>query len=312
MAMQPFTLQDALQLQLDRKQMSCKKAHAFLKAWRTSKSCPAAPQGAGGPAASQGSAMPQPREPLVGFSDDMEDLTNSPDFDWRTYVASRSPHDLNAVFVDDVDKEQSIERFEIRFIKPIDRNCNQHRCDFVAHRSDGMFVRFHPSQGKDAIPVIATWEDIDLPTPAEFEGRILGHEPSRPAASQGHAWAMPQARGVYHALSQQDNISKSEGMDFLLEKLRLIEAENWGRCFWEDLTDQTQFKWPYLVAGLRDGHEVLQSGVEQFCLVWVGREWQRPAFYLRLRESTFGRERVLFLNMKAVWNAEAVKDILWC
>ena len=251
--------------------------------------------------------MPQPREPLVGFSDDMEDLTNSPDFDWRAYVASRSAKALAEVFIDWW--VTSIERFEIRFIKPFDWIYNQHRCDFVAHRSDGMFVLFHPFQDRDAIPAIVTWDDICLPTPASFEGRILGHEPSRPAASQGHAWAMPQARGVYHALSQQDNISKSEGMDFLLEKLRLIEAENWGRCFWEDLTDQTQFKWPYLVAGLRDGHEVLQSGVEQFCLVWVGRKWQCPAFYLR--ESTCGREWVLFLNTKAVWNAEAVEDILW-
>ena len=84
------TLQDAYQLQREGKTMTAKKAHAFLKAWRTDKSCPAASQGGGGPAASQGS----PKDRLVPFSIDMEDLTNSPDFDWRAYVASRSAADL--------------------------------------------------------------------------------------------------------------------------------------------------------------------------------------------------------------------------
>ena len=299
-----FTLDDAYQLQRDRKYMSIKKAHAFLKAWRTDKSCPAASQGGGGPAASQGS----PKDRLVPFSIDMEDLTNSPDFDWRAYVASRSAADLATVF----EQHLTIERFEIRFIKPIDRNCNQHRCDFVAHRSDGMVIRFHPSQTKDATPVIATWEDIEFWSGADFSGRpFLGHEPSRPAASQGHAWATPAARGVYHAVSDQDIMNKSEGMAFLMHKQAEIEAARWGRRFWEDLTDQSQFSWPYLVAGLRGGHEVLQNGVEQFALVWVGQDWQQPAFFIRQSSDPL-IEWVLFLNSKNVWNEEAVVDIHWC
>ena len=119
------TLQDAYQLQREGKTMTAKKAHAFLKAWRAKHSRPAAPQGDGGPAAPLGNApwgMPQPRKPLVAFVLEVEDLTESPHFDWRAYVAARAPADLAAVFED-----QSIERFNIRFIKPVDRNFNQYR-----------------------------------------------------------------------------------------------------------------------------------------------------------------------------------------
>ena len=95
-------------------------------------------------------------------------------------------------------------------------------------------------------------------------------------------------------------MSKDQGMSFLVEKQRLIEAEQWRRRFWEDLTDQTEFPWSYLVAGLRGGQEVLQAGVDQFALCWVGGEWKRPAFYIR---EACGRESVLLLTTRAVWNA---------
>ena len=303
--MAPFTLQDAYQLQREGKTMTAKKAHAFLKAWRAKHSRPAAPQGDGGPAAPQGNApwgMQQPRKPLVAFALEVEDLTESPHFDWRAYVAARTPADLAAVFED-----QSIERFDIRFIKPVDRNCNQHRCDFIAHRTDGVLVRFHPSQAQDAIPVLAVWADICITSLPDFQGRELGW--AGPAAPQGEEWAMPQARGVYHAVSRHDTMSKNQGISFLLEKQRLIEAEQWRRRFWEDLTDQTEFPWSYLVAGLRGGQEVLQAGVDQFALCWVGGEWKRPAFYIR---EACGRESVLLLTTRAVWNAEAVAHIDWC
>ena len=75
-----------------------------------------------------------------------EDLTNSPDFDWRAYVAHREPALLAMLF-----EEKTIESFEIRFCKPIDRNCNQHRCDFVAHRSDG-------TMKSRAMPCCASWQ----------------------------------------------------------------------------------------------------------------------------------------------------------
>ncbi len=77
------------------------------------------------------------------------------------------------------------------------------------------------------------------------------------------------------------------------------------------MTDEKQFQWSYLVAGLRGGHEVLQACVEQFARCWVWGEWKRPAFYIREKG---GRESVLLLSMitKDVCNAEAVALIQWC
>ena len=168
-----------------------------------------------------------------------------------------------------------------------------------------MAIRFHPSQAKDAVPVIAPLEEFVIGSVADFSGRpVLGHEPSRPAASQGHA----PARGVFHSVSEADHITKKKGITFLLEKQKDIEKAKWDRQFWEDLTDQSQFPWPFLVAGLPGGPEVLQNGVEQFLLVWVGEEWQRPAFFIRQKS---GSEWVLFLNTKEVWHREAVADIYW-
>ena len=104
-------------------------------------------------------------------------------------------------------------------------------------------------------------------------------------------------------------MNKSEGTAFLLHKQQEIEEENWGCQFWEDLTDQQIFSWPYLVAGLPGGLDVLRNGVELFAIVWVGREWQQPALFIRQAD---GEEAVLFMNQKQVWNHEAVDAVLWC
>ena len=131
-----------------------------------------------------------------------------------------------------------------------------------------MAIRFHPSQAKDAVPVIALLEDFKLGSLADFSGRpLLGHEPSRPAASQGHAWATAPARGVFHSVSEADHITKKEGINFLRQKQTEIDEAKWDRRFWEDLTDQSQFPWPFLVAGLPGGPEVLTNGVEKFLFV---------------------------------------------
>ena len=290
--------------------MSHKRAHRFLTTWRSEKSLPAASQGAGGPAASQGSAggpaaSQATAQGLVPFSMEREDLTNSSDFDWRAYVAHREP-DLLAMLFD----EKTIESFEIRFCKSIDRNCNQHRCDFVAHRSDGMIIRFHPSQKIDAKPTIGELEDIEIGSTSDFRGRpVLGHLPALPAASQGHVGPGAPSRGVYAAVSQHDVMNKTEGLAFLRRKQNEAEAAQWNSQFWEDLTNlQEKFAWPLLVAGLDGGRKVLQGGVSMFAVVWVGKGWKQTAFYLR---QDCGSEWVLFLRTKKVWNQEAVADIDW-
>ena len=102
-------------------------------------------------------------------------------------------------------------------------------------------------------------------------------------------------------------MNAKEANDFLQRKVAELEARTSG---WDhslvDLTDQKEFQWVYLVAGIRGGPEVLKKGVEQFALVWAEPQ-EQPAFYLR---EEGGRQWVLFsqTNFK-VWNEEAVKDI---
>ena len=344
--MAAFSIAEARQMRLEGKTMSARKAHAFLKAWRKKHSgVPAASQGddlaaSHGhmvaywtamqglvPAAPQGELVPYGAPPtpknLVPFTLEAEDLTDSADFDWKAYVCSRQDRELEAVFED-----KTIDFFEIRFLKPIDRNCNQHRCDFVAVRSDKVLVRFHPSHGKDAIPVLALPLDICFTTPLNTEGRQVGlkHITGGPAASQGdgattsaaqggsstaYDWAVPKRSAVFQVVSKHDQMTKKEAVGWLIAKQQRAEADNWAQRFWEDLTDQKEFPWPFLLAGLPGGADMLtEGGVREFLLCWVGGRWQRPAFFVASAKTK--EEWVLLLTEKEVWNSEAVKDVRWC
>ena len=136
------------------------------------------------------------------------------------------------------------------------------------------------------------------------QGRELGHTCAGTAAPQGEQWAIPRARGVY----QRDTMSKDEGARFLLGKTRLLEADQRRRHFLEDLPDQKEFSWSYLVAGLRGGQEVLQAGVE-LGAAFGGSESKRPGA-ICIREAR-GRESVILLITKAAWNDAAVAEINW-
>ena len=120
-----------------------------------------------------------------------------------------------------------------------------------------------------------------------------------------------QPRGISQAIAKHDTISKTDGLRWLQAKEQKIYADQWRRQFWEDLTRSGDFHWPYLVAGLSGGLEVLQTGVKQFALCWVGGAWQRAAFYIH---EYSGRKSVLLLDEKGegVWNQAAVAYIVWC
>ena len=170
--------------------------HRHLKGWRKEHSRPAAPRGDGGPAASQGSWG----TPQIDFDLDMEDLADSPRFDWRAYVEDRGQDELDTVFGEG---DQSFKRFEIRFITPIDRNCNQHRCDFIAHRTDGVLVRFHPSQNCEEDRVAHDSKVDDMKGKEQQQLELIARERAarsglapHPGAHSSHAWGAFWALGV--------------------------------------------------------------------------------------------------------------------
>ena len=110
-----------------------------------------------------------------------------------------------------------------------------------------------------------------------FEGQQLGRTMLASAAAQGEGWAETPARGVYTAVSQSHVMAKDHATQWLLDKQRRAQEDGrTNHCqFWEDLTDQRQFQWPYLVAGLRGGEAVLQAGVTFFGTCWLS-DWNQP------------------------------------
>lgn len=401
-----LTLQQAKDMRRAGETMTVKAAHNYLKAWRARHSGgapswlqgthPAAPQGKGGGAASgdalagwhlgplaapqgQGEQWPTVR-PVQRFTREAEDLTLS-DFLWPKYIANRTDWMLETIF-----GEAAIVRFEIRFIRPVDRNTGQHRCDFIAVRSDDLVIRLHPSAGKDAHPVLCSWSDISFSHALDLRGRVgdaaslpmksppPGVFPAAPQGSgtgapQGKAWVGPSPQGppmppmhwlgpamtsalalaappppraassagvghppaqaksvfaapaapqggfewagvkerVYHSVAPHDVMTRREAIAWLLDRQRKAEETGWSSPFYADLTDQAEFCWPLLVAGLPGGKDVLQQGVDQFALVWLGRGRQQPAFFC----STPGGQYALLLTEPDPWNTDAVQDILW-
>ena len=115
-----WTWDDAREIATRIPPVSRSRAHDFLAAWR------------------DGGQYPERH---------IEDLTTRDAFDWVTYLAG---HRYAGVVFGGV----GVHKFEIRYLRPYDHNTDSFRCDFVAYRQDGVAVRLHPSDAKEAIPVL--------------------------------------------------------------------------------------------------------------------------------------------------------------
>ena len=127
---------------------------------------------------------------------------------------------------------------------------------------------------------------------------------SAPAASQEY---------VFLGASQADSLSDMDAWEFVQKRLQQWEETRaQGAEFTTDLSDGMLFAWDHFLARSVASREVEKrgGGVDSCWLVWVGREWERPGFYLRFAD---GSETVYVRFSKGGWRCEdsMVADILW-
>ncbi len=269
----PFTVEDAVALRRSGRLVSARRAHKVLHRMRAENT-------AQDPAATWHGANLEVGQEVVDMTDG--------DFDWRGYIANRPPEQLQELVGDG-----GITRFEMRFVEAWDRNMSQRRCDFIAIRSDGLAVRFHPASTGDSVPVVGHLESWVIgagPHPPALGTRMMERarvDEGAPAASQGPADA---TNSVFRNLSQADLINRKEAQAFLDDKERRWHAA-WNADpqgprprFCEDLTSSTEFPWRHFLAGFDWGRELCEEGVESFWLVWLGGDHYLPAFYVRQQD----------------------------
>lgn len=232
---------------------------------------------------------------LCGYTREYEDITGDESWDWRGYVCNRVPDALHQVV------GQGVQRVELRFLNTIDRNMNQNRVDFVLFRIDGSGVRLHPSHTRDAHPVIA-----NNPAVWFLENGDLPNE------EVGPRWVPDAPRGLldtFRVVSQHDRVSHMGAAAFLERQVLAADQNNWSPgTFTCDITDQRAFPWASYFAHLRNGCNVIEDGVAKVQVVWQGRPFHRPAFYVEMRN---GKKYLHSPVARITWDEDAASTIFW-
>ena len=271
-----LTLEDAIGLAQRKEIVSIGQAHKFLKRLRAQYTLPPAAEGH-----------------LKGFTEEciaISSAASQGEFDWKGYVANRSMEQLELVVGD------GITCFEARFLAVYDKKKQQNRFDFLAHRRDGSYVRFHPSARKDALPVYGNLQDCALIADAEPLESIA--VPAQvPDASRG------SSDDVYATMSHADREA------CVLLHVHEFACREEGTKFATDLLvgllARVQFPFQSYLAGSSWGRQIAGIGVTSFWVVWVGRYWQQASFYVKYGQN----ECVLFPRKQDNPYLEAVPDI---
>ena len=229
------------------------------------------------------------------------DLTHSALFDWRGYLANHSDEWLECIFGDEPAESQEswrrrnrgrrrIVKFEARFLRFWDEETAGPRFDFIAHRDDGLHFRLHPGM----TGATETW-----PIPGDVR-----------------SWAVEDGAGSALAANPSPAASQepfvTDGRDFLQRQVQAWEHHP-RRRFTRNLTPGTAFAWDlFLHRGDANAKRLIQRGVVECWLVWVGRVWQRAAFYFRFHD---GAETVYYYattnDGRWVSDERLVEDIYW-
>ena len=239
------------------------------------------------------------------------DLFDCAAFDWIGYIKHHA--DKDAI----IPHRVCIIGFEIARLGVIDTNTHKARVDFVVHRDDLRIVRLHPSQSKEARPVItlaavATHGGTVRPGERVEVGRGA-HALSFTAGAgakgrDGKGCGRGEALNAIHfeTASQADIMQPSEVRRWLDERLALWPETR----FTFDVTDLTRplfprdvpFPWHYFVSGvpaLRALHPF-----EAVYVVWVDG---RAALYFK---SEAGREVVVDLGIAGRRNVTMSEDVV--
>ena len=80
--------------------------------------------------------------------------------------------------------------------------------------------------------------------------------------------------------------------------------------FATDLTGGDAFAWDYFLHRDEESRRLIDKGVVECWLVWVGRTWQRAAFYFRFHNDA---ETVYTETRHGRWVSDEhmVRDIFW-
>ena len=210
------------------------------------------------------------------FRAETTDLTDGSMFDWKGYVANHSDPWLLQLFEKDSTSRhcRTILKFEARFlniwIEEITPGCRQRLLSFVAYGNDDVHFRWVPgSSGADE-----NWP-------------VQGHVQN---------WL------ICPALAATNSIADA-GIAFMIERVRLWETNNLG-SFTLNLTDKCMFDWERFMLQVLfndpDGTAPWQHTNTRCWLVWIGRSWQMPGFYLA---TTDGLEQLFWYdNNTRLWH----------
>ena len=226
------------------------------------------------------------------WEQDLHDMTESDDFNWRGYLANRRGTEALLAGA-------HVWQFAFVWTKAWDTNRKQHRGDFLVRLTDGRDIRLHPQtrvnrDGEhEAHPVEGKWEHWALNSPPDGrEINRLGvlaplqdqtvHAPP-PGGSQPVSWTQ-----TYRGGSQADMVSHRTARNFLKHVEAAWESRPYPRgTFRRDITDGREFDWHSYLFGRQVFADAFQEGdtVVRVEIAWV-RELQQLAFIVHRGDGT--------------------------
>ena len=226
------------------------------------------------------------RKKTDGTAETEKDLTDRQDFDWVGYL--KAYPNLSVIVPDG----KVVVRFAIARLAIIDTNTRTGRVDFLLFLDDGICVRLHPSQTKEALPVIVPADRTgilfgrkamsDTVLEVKRGSHVVEARAAQPGVAEGRA-AQPappeKSRDHFKGASESDILMPSFVLSWLAERAALWPTVN----FCQEITTQLvplaprnePLPWPYFVAGVP-----LLKAMQPFAAVYV--VWvDGPALYFR-------------------------------
>ena len=226
------------------------------------------------------------RKKTDGTAETEKDLTDRQDFDWVGYL--KAYPNLSVIVPDG----KVVVRFAIARLAIIDTNTRTGRVDFLLFLDDGICVRLHPSQTKEALPVIVPADRTgilfgrkamsDTVLEVKRGSHVVEARAAQPGVADGRA-AQPappeKSRDHFKGASESDILMPSFVLSWLAERAALWPTVN----FCQEITTQLvplaprnePLPWPYFVAGVP-----LLKAMQLFVAVYV--VWvDGPALYFR-------------------------------
>ena len=173
------------------------------------------------------------RKKTDGTAETEKDLTDRQDFDWVGYL--KAYPNLSVIVPDG----KVVVRFAIARLAIIDTNTRTGRVDFLLFLDDGICVRLHPSQTKEALPVIVPADRTgilfgrkamsDTVLEVKRGSHVVEARAAQPGVADGRA-AQPappeKSRDHFKGASESDILMPSFVLSWLAERAALWPTVN--------------------------------------------------------------------------------------